>query len=158
MLCLVVLTVVSVSSLYLPLMWHNALISRCLQMMGNCSRAAELGTRLDHAASKGTLWAVGSCFLATTASMVEVNVFLYRLWGRCASSCTIPYCFSCSVSGFPSDDVDDWDLEVFPKPSEVQNDLYASNEDEEDEGEDLEGRKVTVRCWKNSRNIKPRVS
>lgn len=65
---------------------------------------------------------------------------------RCASSCTVPYCFSFSVSGSPSDDVDDWDLEVFPKPSEVQNDLYASNEDEEDEGEDLEGRKVMVRC------------
>lgn len=44
------------------------------------------------------------------------------------------------------DDIDDWDLEVFPKPSEVQNDLYANNEDEEDEGEDVEGKKVAVRC------------
>ncbi len=38
---------------------------------------------------------------------------------------------------------------MFPTPSEVQNDSYASNEDEEDEGEDLEGRKVTVRCSHN---------
>lgn len=46
-----------------------------------------------------------------------------------------------------SDDVDDWDLDECPKPSEVQNELYANNEDEEeDEGEDLEGRKVMVRC------------
>lgn len=31
-------------------------------------------------------------------------------------------------------------------PAEVQNDLYANNEDEgEGEGEDLEGRKATVR-------------
>lgn len=43
-----------------------------------------------------------------------------------------------------SDDTDDWDFEVFSKPSEVQNDLYANNEDEED-GEDLDGRKVMVR-------------
>lgn len=49
-----------------------------------------------------------------------------------------------------SDDVDEWDLEEFPKPSEVQNELYANNdEEEEDEGEDLEGRKVTVRCCQN---------
>lgn len=47
------------------------------------------------------------------------------------------------------DDIDDWDLEVFPKPSEVQNDLYANNEDEEDEGEDVEGKKVAVRCCQN---------
>lgn len=52
--------------------------------------------------------------------------------------------------GFLLDDVDDWDLEECPKPSEVQNELYANNEDEEeDEGEDLEGRKVTVRCSKD---------
>lgn len=54
------------------------------------------------------------------------------------------------LSGFLLDDVDDWDLEECPKPSEVQNELYANNEDEEeDEGEDLEGRKVTVRCSKD---------
>lgn len=50
-----------------------------------------------------------------------------------------------------SDDVDDWDLDVFPKPCEVQNDLYANNEEEEEEeggeGEDLEGRKVMVSCY-----------
>lgn len=43
------------------------------------------------------------------------------------------------------DDTDDWDFEVFSKPSEVQNDLYAGNEDEEGEGEDVDGRKVMVR-------------
>lgn len=56
-----------------------------------------------------------------------------------------PNCLSIS-SWVLSDDVDDWDLDVLPKPSEVQNDLYASNEDEEDEGEDMEGTKVTVSC------------
>lgn len=76
--------------------------------------------------------------------MAEVNIFML-FPKHCASSCTT----SNRLSFFfwvLSDDVDDWDLEVFSKPSEVQNDLYASNEDEEDEGEDLEGRKVTVRC------------
>lgn len=47
---------------------------------------------------------------------------------------------------FPdSDETDDWDFEVFSKPSEVQNDLYASNEDEEEEVEDVDGKKVMVR-------------
>lgn len=47
---------------------------------------------------------------------------------------------------FPaSDDADDWDFEVFPKPSEVQNELYAGFEDEEGEGEDVDGKKVMVR-------------
>lgn len=44
-----------------------------------------------------------------------------------------------------SDDTDDWDFEVFSKPSEVKNDLYAGNEDEESEGEDVDGKKVMVR-------------
>lgn len=44
-----------------------------------------------------------------------------------------------------SDDPDDWDFEVFSKPSEVQNDLYAGNEDEEGEVEDVDGKKVMVR-------------
>lgn len=38
---------------------------------------------------------------------------------------------------------------MVPKPCEVQNDLYANNEEDEEEeevGEDLEGRKVMVRC------------
>lgn len=56
---------------------------------------------------------------------------------------------SCFYIWVLSDDIDDWDFEVFHKPSEVQNDLYASNEDEEDEGEDVEGRKVMVRCCQN---------
>lgn len=109
------------------------------------------GIRLDHAALKGTLWAVGSCFHATTALMAEVNIF----YSVSKALCLIIY--NVRLSFFPSlclnltDDLDDWDLEVFPKPSEVQNDLYAGNEDEEDEGEDLEGRKVTVRCCQNLR-------
>lgn len=52
-----------------------------------------------------------------------------------------------------SDDGDDWELDVVPKPSEVQNDLYANNDDddeeEEEEGEDFEGRKVMVRYCQN---------
>lgn len=42
---------------------------------------------------------------------------------------------------------------MVPKPSEVQNDLYANNDDEEEEeeeGEDLEGRKVMVRYRYNA--------
>lgn len=48
------------------------------------------------------------------------------------------------------DDTDDWDFEVFSKPSEVQNDLYAGNEDEEGEGEDVDGKKVMVRIRENA--------
>lgn len=50
-----------------------------------------------------------------------------------------------------SEDTDDWDFEVFSKPSEVQNDLYASHEEEESEGEDSEGKKVMVRWSQNLR-------
>lgn len=106
--------------------------------------AAGWATRLDRAASRGTLWAVGSCFHATSALMVEVNVFCdvfnaplsHHIHSLIVCFCVRPL----------SEDIDDWDLEVFPKPSEVQNDLYVGNEDEDDEGEDLEGRKVMVRC------------
>lgn len=117
--------------------------------MESCSRAVGLGTRLARAALKGTLWAAGSCFHVTTALMVEVNILILSP-EHCASSCIISdrlsfYFCVCACS----DDVDDWDLDVIPKPSEVQNELYASNEDEEDEGEDLEGKKVTVRCCQN---------
>lgn len=47
----------------------------------------------------------------------------------------------------PSDDADDWDFDMCPKPSEVQNDMYVRDEDEEEEVEveDLDGRKVMVR-------------
>lgn len=73
---------------------------------------------------------------------------------HCASSCAasnrLAFLFCVWVL---SDDVDDWELDVFPKPSEVQNDLYANNEDEdEDEGEDLEGKKVMV-SWFQSLGI-----
>uniref|UniRef100_G3N650 B30.2/SPRY domain-containing protein n=1 Tax=Gasterosteus aculeatus aculeatus TaxID=481459 RepID=G3N650_GASAC len=75
-----------------------------------------------------------------------------------------PRCFEGDIMGcgimFPrdysldgGDDADDWDLDVMPKPSEVQNDLYASNEDEEDEGEDFEGRKVTVFFTRNGKVV-----
>ncbi|XP_061543261.1 SPRY domain-containing protein 3 [Phycodurus eques] len=76
-----------------------------------------------------------------------------------------PRCFEGDLMGcgimFPRDysnegrdDVDDWDLEAFPRPSEVQNDLYAGNdegeeEEEDGEGEDLEGTKVTVFFTRN---------
>ncbi|GLD64338.1 SPRY domain-containing protein 3-like protein [Lates japonicus] len=76
-----------------------------------------------------------------------------------------PRCFEGDIMGcgimFPrdfnpdgGDDVDDWDLDVFPKPSEVQNDLYANNEDEEEDGgEDLEGRKVMVFFTRNGKVV-----
>lgn len=44
-----------------------------------------------------------------------------------------------------SDDADDWDFDMCPKPSEVQNEMYVRDEDEEDEAEDLDGTKVMVR-------------
>lgn len=117
--------------------------------MESCSRAAGSGTRLDRAALKGTSWAAGSCSHVTTVSMVEVrNAIAFILFPKhCAFSCATPESLSFYFRVWVlSDDADDWDLDVMPKPSEVQNDLYASNEDEEDEGEDFEGRKVTVRC------------
>ncbi|KAL3058432.1 hypothetical protein OYC64_010575 [Pagothenia borchgrevinki] len=77
-----------------------------------------------------------------------------------------PRCFEGNIMGcgimFPrdysldaGDDVDDWDFDVIPKPSEVQNDLYANNEEEEEEeeGEDLEGRKVTVFFTRNGKVV-----
>lgn len=63
-----------------------------------------------------------------------------------------PLTFPLWVFSSASDDTDDWDFEVFSKPSEVQNDLYANNEDEEGEGEDADGKKVTVRSG-NLRNL-----
>ncbi|MEQ2184010.1 hypothetical protein GOODEAATRI_003687 [Goodea atripinnis] len=72
-----------------------------------------------------------------------------------------PRCFEGDIMGcgimFPrdfnidgGDDLDDWDFEVASRPSEVQNNLYANNDEEEEEGEDLEGRKVTVRFCQNA--------
>lgn len=47
---------------------------------------------------------------------------------------------------FVTDDMDDWGYEVVSKPSEVQNDMYAQDEEDDDDiGEDFEGRKVMVR-------------
>lgn len=76
-----------------------------------------------------------------------------------------PRCFEGDVMGcgimFPRDfscdseeDEDEWDMEVFAKPSEVQNDLYANNFEEEDEGEEAEeGRKVTVFFTRNGKLV-----
>ncbi|CAG11749.1 unnamed protein product, partial [Tetraodon nigroviridis] len=73
-----------------------------------------------------------------------------------------PRCFEGDVMGcgimFPrdfstDDDTDDWDFEVFSKPSEVQNDLYASNEDEDGEGEDVDGKKVMVFFTRNGKLV-----
>lgn len=47
------------------------------------------------------------------------------------------------------DDSEDWDLDVVPKLDQVQNDLYANNEDGNEEGEELEGRKVMVFFTRN---------
>lgn len=47
------------------------------------------------------------------------------------------------------DDGDDWDLDAAAKLDQVQNDLYANNEDGIEEGEDLEGRKVMVFFTRN---------
>lgn len=71
------------------------------------------------------------CFQSTASHHAQaLIVCLFSVWGL-------------------ADDTEDWDLEVLPNPSEVQNDLYAGNEDEEDEGEDLGGRKVKVGCSQN---------
>lgn len=75
-----------------------------------------------------------------------------------------PRCFEGDIMGcgimFPHDysldgteDTDDGDLEVFPKPSEVQNDLYANNDEEDEEGEDLEGTKVMVFFTRNGKVV-----
>lgn len=98
----------------------------------------------------------------------HVSTWLQPWWWRWMLHCqncmmhstlswTSSYCL-CVSSCVLSDDADDWDFDMLPKPSEVQNDLYASNEDEEDEGEDMEGTKVTVSCGiKNSesKTLKP---
>ncbi|XP_061731103.1 SPRY domain-containing protein 3-like isoform X2 [Nerophis ophidion] len=71
-----------------------------------------------------------------------------------------PRCFAGDVMGcgimFPRDYShgavdDDWDLEVFPRPSEVQNDLYAGDDD--GEAEDLDGETVTVFFTRNGKVV-----
>lgn len=106
--------------------------------------AAGWGTPLDHAVLRGTLWAVGSCFHGTTASTVEVSVLVTCASGQNALR-LIGLSSNCLSWVLYSDDIDDWDVDVFPKPSVVQNDLYANNEEEEDDGEYSEGRRVMVR-------------
>lgn len=74
---------------------------------------------------------------------------LHRWWWISHPAFTVLFTdqsLTCCVGFFSdSDDTDDWDFEVFSKPSEVQNELYASNEDEEEEVEDVDGKKVMVR-------------
>ncbi|XP_061688829.1 SPRY domain-containing protein 3 [Syngnathoides biaculeatus] len=76
-----------------------------------------------------------------------------------------PRCFEGDLMGcgimFPRDyshesrdDADDWEPDAFPRPSEVQNDLYMGNDDDDDDDdeeveEDLEGTKVTVFFTRN---------
>ncbi|XP_015226162.1 PREDICTED: SPRY domain-containing protein 3-like [Cyprinodon variegatus] len=76
-----------------------------------------------------------------------------------------PRCFEGDIMGcgimFPrdfnidgGDDGDDWDLDVASRPSEVQNNLYANNdEEEEEEGEDVDGRKVMVFFTRNGKVV-----
>ncbi|XP_049590155.1 SPRY domain-containing protein 3 isoform X1 [Syngnathus scovelli] len=75
-----------------------------------------------------------------------------------------PRCFEGDLMGcgimFPrdfshegGDDADDWDLEILPQPCQVQNDLYASNDDDDEEGEDMEGTKVTVFFTRNGKVV-----
>ncbi|KAF7663967.1 hypothetical protein LDENG_00195200 [Lucifuga dentata] len=75
-----------------------------------------------------------------------------------------PRCFEGDIMGcgitFPrdysldsGDDTDDWDFDVFPKQGVVQNYLYANNEDEEDDEEYLEGRKVMVFFTRNGKVV-----
>lgn len=109
--------------------------SSLLQMTESCSTAAGSGTRSDRAASKETSWAAASCSPATSPPTVSFPRSRFQGPAQ-RPGVNVP---------FVSDDADDWDLEVFSKPSDVQNDLYAGNEDEEGEGEDLEGKKVMVR-------------
>lgn len=110
-------------------------------MTGSCSTAVGSGTRLGRAALKGTSWAVESCSRVTSVLTVQVSMFMFVSVFVRAPSRVHPLTL-CLLS----DDVDDWDFDGVAKPFEVHNDLYANNEDEdEDEGEDLEGRKVMVR-------------
>lgn len=49
--------------------------------------------------------------------------------------------------------MEDWELDVQPKHSQVQNDLYANNEEDEEDGEESEGRKVTVFFTRNGKIV-----
>ncbi|XP_029535291.2 SPRY domain-containing protein 3-like isoform X1 [Oncorhynchus nerka] len=75
-----------------------------------------------------------------------------------------PRCFEGDVMGcgimFPRDYIldsgderDDGDPELRPKQQHVQNDLYMNDEDEEEDGEELEGRKVVVFFTRNGKVV-----
>nr|XP_029535301.1 SPRY domain-containing protein 3-like isoform X2 [Oncorhynchus nerka] len=75
-----------------------------------------------------------------------------------------PRCFEGDVMGcgimFPRDYIldsgderDDGDPELRPKQQRVQNDLYMNDEDEEEDGEELEGRKVVVFFTRNGKVV-----
>lgn len=103
--------------------------------------AAVLGIRSDRAALKETSWAAALCSHATSAPVV--TDFFHPVFTLLFTDQSLTFCLWFFFSVL--DDTDDWDFEVFSKPSEVQNDLYAGNEDEEGEGEDVDGKKVMVR-------------
>lgn len=50
------------------------------------------------------------------------------------------------------DDAEDWDVDAAPQRSEVHNNMYANN-DEEDEWEDVAGRKVMVFFTRNGKVV-----
>ncbi|XP_053725155.1 SPRY domain-containing protein 3 isoform X1 [Synchiropus splendidus] len=77
-----------------------------------------------------------------------------------------PRCFEGDIMGcgimFPrdysldaGDDPEDVDLDMGPKPRQVQNELYANyqDEDEEDEGEEIDTTKVTVFFTRNGKVV-----
>ncbi|XP_068598427.1 SPRY domain-containing protein 3-like isoform X2 [Brachionichthys hirsutus] len=77
-------------------------------------------------------------------------------FGPCCSEGDIMGCgilFPRDYSLDCGDDADDWDVEVFHKPSEVQNDLYAGKDDDEQEAEDVGGRKVMVFFTRNGKLV-----
>lgn len=126
---------------------RRALNTDVFQMTGSCSMVAAWASSLDRAASKGTLWAVGSCFHATSARTAQVSVVLCATLYEAGYNLLLLSFFLVLLS----DETDDWDFDASPKTNEVQNDMYVRDEEEEEgedgEVEDLDGRKVVVR-WR----------
>lgn len=129
---------------------RRALNTDVFQMTGSCSTEVAWASHLDLAASKGTLWAVGSCFHVTFARTAQVSVVSCRM--KCTLWCRVQPAHVLLFSRVSlSDETEDWDFDMSPKPNEVQNDMYVRDEEEGDgeegEAEDLDGRKVVVR-WR----------
>lgn len=110
---------------------------------------------------RGPLWA--ALFRGRHYGLRDhVSTRLQHGWRRWASS----HCFSqpfvtyrsstgrlTPTDGAPSDDAEDWDVDAAPQRSEVHNNMYANN-DEEDDWEDVVGRKVMVRLYQRGRDVK----